>query len=86
MKRNADEVIKVALELHVPIDTVFFGDYNQEAIRLLRYFAEQTGGYFLHFDPKKVNFRTAFKYLAPSMRLMLASESVRKEIESGKRA
>ena len=87
MKRNADEVIKVALELHVPIDTVFFGDESdQEAIRLLKYFAEQTGGYFLHFDPKKVNFRTAFKYLAPSMRLMLASESVRKEIESGKRA
>jgi len=83
---DADVIIAKAVEKKVPIDTVFFGSANStKEIELLKYFAEKTGGYFLHFDPAKVNFATAFKYLAPVNRLMLASESVRKEIESGKR-
>ena len=88
-KKSADIVIEHAKELHITIDTVFFGEnseWNQDSIALLKYIAEQSGGYFLHFDPKKVNFRTAFKYLAPVNRLMLASESVRREIESGTRS
>jgi hypothetical protein len=87
-KASADQIIGRAKEHKVPIDTVFFGsaDYNQDEIALLKYFSDQTGGYFLHFDPAKVNFRTAFKYLAGTNRLMLASESVRREIESGKRS
>jgi len=87
--RNADIVIARANELKAPIDTVYFGpdaEYNQRAIKFLKYLAEKTGGYFLHFDPAKVSFAKAFKYLAPANRLMLASESVRREIESGKRA
>lgn len=86
-KRNADIPIAEIKKIPAPIDTVFFGSAHEEnEISLLKYIAEQTGGYFLHFDPKKVNFRTAFKYLAPTQRLALASESVRKEIESGKRS
>lgn len=89
-QRNCDEVIKRTKELgSIPIDTVFFGpvsDYTESERKLLKYLADKTGGYFMVFDPAKVNFRTAFKYLAPVNRLMLASESVRKEIESGRRA
>jgi Mg-chelatase subunit ChlD len=87
-KRSANVLIARARELSCPIDTVFFGpeQYHEQSIALLKYLAERTGGYFLHFDPSKVNFKTAFKYLAPVNRLMLASESVRKEIESGQRS
>jgi hypothetical protein len=88
---SADIIIKIAHaiggEKCIPIDTVFFGQASQEReIALLRYLSNQTGGYFLHFDPAKVNFRTAFKYLAPVNRLMLASESFRADVESGRKA
>jgi len=86
--KDADKLIARAKELSAPVDTVFYGpeQYHEDNIKLLKYIADGTGGYFLHFDPKKVNFRTAFKYLAPVNRFMLASESVRKEIESGARS
>ncbi len=71
----------------IPIDTVFFGgEYAKAEMDLLRYLSDKTGGFFLHFNPAKVNFKTAFKYLAPVNRLMLSSGIVREEIESGKRA
>lgn len=73
----------------IPIDTVYFGtasEYAQKNIELLKYLSTQTGGYFLHFDPAKVNFRTAFKYLAPVHRLMLASESFKADVESGRKS
>jgi Mg-chelatase subunit ChlD len=87
-KRSADILIEMPERSGAPIDTVFFGPseiYTADQRDLLHYIAEKTGGYYLHFDPAKVNFRTAFKYLAPTQRLALASESVRREIESGKR-
>ena len=85
--KNADIIITKAKAKNIAIDTVFFGSASHEgAIKLMRYFAEQTGGYFLHFDPAKVNFAKAFKYLAPVNRKMLASASVRREIESGSRS
>lgn len=86
---SADVIIKIAKhvggEKCVPIDTVFFGmaEYSKREMDLLRYLSDKTGGYFLHFDPAKVNFATAFKYLAPVNRLMLASSSFRAQIESG---
>lgn len=88
-KQSADIIIVRAVELGVPIDTVFFGpavSYTEDERALLQYIAAETGGFYMVFDPQKVNFRTAFKYLAPTHRLMLASESVRKEIESGRRS
>jgi hypothetical protein len=71
----------------IPIDTVFFGGafYSEREIKLLKYLSGQTGGYFLHFDPAKVNFKTAFKYLAPVNRLQLSSGYFRAEIESGRK-
>ena len=88
LQLSADVIIAQALELKAPIDTVFFGSsfYGEQAIKFLKYLADKTGGYFLHFDPAKVSFAKAFKYLAPTNRLMLASESIRREIESGKRS
>lgn len=68
----------------IPIDTVFFGrSYNKNEIALLKYLSEETGGYFLHFDPSKPNIWKQLKYLAPVNRLMLASESFRAEVEKG---
>jgi hypothetical protein len=89
LKLNADPIIKDCKEMRAPIDTVYFGsesEYTQTARDFLKYLSDQSGGYFMVFDPAKMSFAKAFKYLAPGMRLMLASESVRKEIESGKRS
>jgi hypothetical protein len=89
LKLNADPLIVVAKEQKAPIDTVYFGSessYTQIARDFLRYLSDQTGGYFMVFDPAKMSFAKAFKYLSAGMRLLLTSESVRKEIESGKRS
>jgi hypothetical protein len=84
---SADVIIKIAhaTGAGIPIDTVYFGvgnEYRREIV-LLKYLSSKTEGYFLHFDPAKVNFAQAFKYLAPCNRLMLASASFRAEVESG---
>jgi hypothetical protein len=86
---SADVIIKIAMSIGagIPIDTVYFGEDNADRreIALLKYLSSKTGGYFLHFDPAKVNFAQAFKYLAPINRLMLASASFRADVESGAR-
>lgn len=95
--KDAVLIVAQAQELKIPIDTVFFGegvwrdwesgkDVESDEVKLLKYLAEQTGGYFLKFDPKKTSFRQGLKYLAPVNRLALASESFRKEVEEGKRS
>lgn len=85
---SADVIIKIAMSIGsgIPIDTVYFGagaKYERREMELLKYLSSKTGGYFLHFDPAKVNFAQAFKYLAPCNRLMLASASFRADVESG---
>jgi hypothetical protein len=85
---SANIIIKIAMSIGagIPIDTVYFGgsiEYERREIDLLKYLSSKTGGYFLHFDPAKVNFAQAFKYLAPVNRLMLASASFRAQVESG---
>jgi len=71
----------------IPIDTVFFGSAGSVTeMNLLKYLSNATGGFFLHFDPSKVNFAKAFKYLAPINRLMLTSPAFRADVESGKRS
>jgi hypothetical protein len=86
-KASANVIIKIAHavggEKPIPIDTVYFGGGNERNMNLLRYLSDNTGGYFLHFDPAKVNFKTAFKYLAPVNRLRLTSESFRASLERG---
>ena len=87
-QRDAAVIVAHAKERHIPIDTIFFGEElgNSSEIKLLKYLASETGGYFMVFDPSKVSFKSALKYLSSGLRLMLASESVRKEIEAGKRS
>jgi hypothetical protein len=85
-QESADVIIRIAHEVGkdcIPIDTVYFGYENSSAMSLLRYISDQTGGFFLHFDPAKVNFKTAFKYLAPVNRLQLMSGSFRASLERG---
>lgn len=60
------------------VDTVFIGSSGEDFMRKL---AELTGGIFLKFDPSKSNFATAFKYLSPSMRHLLADRSFIDKIE-----
>lgn len=60
------------------VDTVFIGSYGEEFMREL---AEITGGIFLKFDPSKSNFATAFKYLAPGLRYLLANKSFKDKLE-----
>jgi len=89
---SADIIIKIAKSIGesstskkcIPIDTVFFGSANSaREINLLKYLSDQTGGYFLHFDPSKPNIWKQLKYLAPVNRLMLASASFRADVEKG---
>ncbi len=86
---SADVIITVSKSLGtVPIDTVFFGpaaEYTQRQRDLLKYLSDQTGGFFMVFDPAKVNFKTAFKYLAPVNRLQLTSGSFRAALERGEK-
>ena len=86
-KQSADVIIQIAHavggEKCIPIDTVYFGGLREREMNLLRYLSDRTGGFFLHFDPAKVNFKTAFKYLAPVNRLQLTSGSFRASLERG---
>jgi Mg-chelatase subunit ChlD len=76
--------IATAIEHSVPVDTVFIGTKNDtEAIAVMQEIAERTGGVFLIFEPGKANFRTAFKYLSPGYRAMLADKSFVAKVESG---
>lgn len=87
-RTDADTIIEQAIEKKIVIDTIFFGSesYHSREIALLKYFAEKTGGYFMVFDPSKVDFRKALKYLAPVNRLMLGDGDFRKELQDGKRS
>lgn len=89
--QSADIIIKIAHNIEpdkcIPIDTVFFGSiYNEREMNLLRYLSDNTGGIFLHFDPAKINFRTAFKYLAPCYRAQLTDGGFRAAVERGEKA
>jgi hypothetical protein len=88
--QSADIIIKIANSVDgekcIPIDTVYFGPDNEwsaENTKLLKYLSEKTGGIFLHFDPQKMSFAEAFKYLAPVLRLQLTDGAFRAAVERG---
>ena len=63
----------------IPVDTVFIGSgYGSEFMRKL---ASDCNGIFLQFERGKSNFRTAFKYLSPGLRYMLADKSFKDQIQ-----
>lgn len=79
-----DIAIKSAIEKKIPTDTVYIGDRSDTtAVTLMQELAERTGGIFLILEPGKANFRTAFKYLSPGYRAMLADKSFVDKIQSG---
>lgn len=72
------------LGFHIPIDTVYISDSqykDQRAIEFMRKLAKDTDGYYLEFERGKSNFRTAFKYLSPGLRYMLADKSFVNKLE-----
>jgi len=82
-----ENVIAKAKENETPIDTVLITSYACEAgdsaYDLLKELADRTGGYFLVFDRNKVDFKSAFKYLAPSLRGKLSDGKVRLALMAG---
>lgn len=75
-----ESVISLCIEKKIPIDTVYIGTFDSE---LMKRIAEKTGGIYLRFDPAKSNFRTAFKYLSPGYRAMLADKSFAEKLQRG---
>src|SRR5271155_3994082 len=60
----------------IPVDTVYITSIIREPeVAFLKKLASDTGGIYLQFEQGKSNFATAFKYLAPGMRYMLADKS-----------
>lgn len=86
-----DILIEEMKELKTPVDTVLIAENSYEssetspAYQLMKEVADKTGGIFLVFDRSKVNFKSAFKYLAPSLRLQLAaSTDMQRALQEGK--
>lgn len=74
--------IEKVIAKQISCDTVFIGAENDfTGLGFMRNLAEKTGGIFLHFDPSRSNFRTAFKYLSPGLRYMLADKSFVEKLE-----
>ena len=63
------------------IDTVYIGPDNPSAEAWLENIAKRTDGIFLKFRPGSNNFRSAFKYLSPGLRYMLADKSFVESIQ-----
>jgi Mg-chelatase subunit ChlD len=82
-ENQEEKTIVKSIEMKVPVDTVYISDYDREN-NILKEIAERTGGFYLKFDRNKVNFRDAFKYLSPGLRLQLADKSFRDKLQEGK--
>lgn len=67
----------------IPVDTVYIqtGVYSEAAKEFMQKLAADTGGIFLEFKEGQSNFATAFKYLSPGLRYMLADKSFVASIE-----
>lgn len=90
-KSSTEQIIKLAKEYGIPIDTVYLDDENESiwgrsssatAISYMQNLAEATGGIFLHFK-KGTSFRDGFKYLSAGKRLMLMDKSFKEKVERG---
>jgi len=71
------------LAFKVPIDTVYIPNsyISEDAVKFMKSLAQETGGIYLQFERGKSNFRTAFKYLSPGLRHMLADKSFVDKLE-----
>lgn len=81
---NKMRILNKAVELNIPIDTVYICDVHYPdytAIRNLKEIAIHTGGIFL--DLSKGDIKKGLKFLAPTKRLMLADSSFKSKVERG---
>jgi len=79
-----ESCISKAIEFKTPIDTVLIGLKDSPEAHLMKEIADRTGGIFLVFERGKANFKTAFKYLSPGLRLQLmADNSLKAKVEAG---
>ena len=71
------EAYAAIIETKIPVDTVYIPDsfVDARAEAFMKKLAEDTGGIYLKLERGKSNFRTAFKYLSPGLRYMLADKS-----------
>jgi Mg-chelatase subunit ChlD len=85
---SAEVSIAFFAEAKIPVDTVLIAtgtpSPQSREYLCLKEIADKTGGYFLVFDRNKMDFKKAFKYLAPGLRLRLADGSARKALEEGR--
>ena len=67
----------------IPVDTAYIssGYIEARAAEFMEKLARDTGGIYLCFERGKSNFRTAFKYLSPGLRYMLADKSFKDQIQ-----
>lgn len=77
---NTSTVVPTCRERKVPVDTVYIGSGDSKFLEKL---AKDTGGIYLVFSGDKSNFRTAFKYLSPGYRAMLADKSFVDKLQNG---
>jgi len=81
---NTDENYAKVIEFKRPVDTVYIplsGQVDFRAETFMKKLAEDTGGIYLQLERGKSNFRTAFKYLSPGLRHMLADKSFVAKLE-----
>lgn len=70
------------LQAGIAVDTVAIDCLdNSYAATFMKQLAERTGGIYLNFKRGQSNFRTAFKYLSPGLRYMLADKSFVAKLE-----
>lgn len=95
-EHNKEQIFAFAIENKIPVDTVLIWDttrYSSYQVqtpveehyeyRTLKELADKTNGYFLVFDRSKVDFKSAFKYLAPNLRGKLSDGKVRLALQAG---
>lgn len=71
------ELYEQVLSYKIPIDTIYIPDSYSDprAEAFMQKLAENSSGIYLKFERGKSNFATAFKYLSPGLRYMLADKS-----------
>jgi hypothetical protein len=83
-RTTSGNIYDALIQAGVVIDTVYIPASNFieiAAAAFMRKLAADTDGIYLQFERGKSNFRTAFKYLSPGLRYMLADRSFVDKLE-----
>jgi hypothetical protein len=77
-----EEMIYLAVEKTVPLDTVYIGSADAKGYNLMKEIADRTGGIFIHFKDSS-SLSANLKYLAPALRGVLMNAELKAKIERG---